>query len=611
MIIRKFADEWFLNCGLVGLINVLNFGQKEKLINLSDYHYKIEKDSLSFDDDLINKLASLYFAYMIDKYNRNKNDIENCNSYFDFIKNNKNIKENFEKIKKLITEKNKKIEKYNISEYDRCKEIESELKSIKKLDSEESINLAETLTYEYLDITSIAEINERITINFFKSLTRKFKGQSSYLNISKNSLTKQEQIEFINKDFFLPVYQLSRLEQIKSEENEGIVLDFLKSQLENNIPITIATPILKRIYKNMTKKKKDKKAIIKELDKLSSCRFCGSNHSIGDNYSDSFFNGLGLSVENATNKYWNNVLAYPVCPVCNMLSLFIQEGCFTVYKSYIDGSEYDKNIYMFINLNDSLQNLYDFNISYKETLNNRLDNQLDFLNKNLVEKNNQLNKDIIEIKNAEFIEWKMEDYNKRKSQIHSYVITGYLEDFFANYAEDLETAGKEKARILNAILNKEDLKLLIDFYFRDYINNKMSFISLSTIYKVIKIRYILKMLLGGNKNMNKKLIYRIKSRASDLRAKLMTQQRSDNFFSSTSYRLLNVIKANDKNQFLQIVSKLYISTNSLIPNELMAVLTEEEVDFSTLAYAFLVGLNGSEYKVKDTEDNNKIKSENI
>ena len=76
MIIRKFADEWFLNCGLVGLINVLNFGQKEKLINLSDYHYKIEKDSLSFDDDLINKLASLYFAYMIDKYNRNKNDLK-------------------------------------------------------------------------------------------------------------------------------------------------------------------------------------------------------------------------------------------------------------------------------------------------------------------------------------------------------------------------------------------------------------------------------------------------------------------------------------------------------------------------------------------------------
>lgn len=602
MIIKKFADEWFLNCGLVGLINVLEFAQRENLINLSDYHYKIEKESLSFDDNLINKLAFLYFAYMIDKYDRNKDDIKHCNSYFESIINKKNIKENFDKIKKFVSNKNKKIEKFKVSQYDRCKEIEMNLKSIKKLDTEESINLIKSLINEYLKITSIKEINEKITINYFKSLLSKFKGQSSFLNVSKNKLTKQEQINFINKDFFLPVLQLNKLEQLKNEENEEVILKYLKSQLKNNVPVTSVTFMIKRIYKNMTKKKKDKQAIKKEIDKLYTCQFCNSNHSIGDNYSDSFFNGLGLSIDNSTNKYWNNVLSYPVCPVCNMLSLFIQEGCFTIYKAYLDGSDYDKNIYMFINLNDSLQNLYNFNISYKETLNNRLDNQLKFLNKNLIEENNKLNKDIVSMKNAEFIELKMESYDKRKSQIHSYVITGYLEDFFANYAEDLETIGREKARLLNAILNKEDLKVLIDFYFRDYINNRMSYISLSTIYKTIKIRYILNSLLGGNKNMNKKFIYRIKSRANDLRIKLKAQQRSDTFFSSTSYKMLNVIKANDKNQFLQIVSKLYVSTNSLIPNELLSVLTEDEVDFSTIAYAFLIGFNEYEYKNKKTEN---------
>src|SRR5690625_1757974 len=57
-----------------------------------------------------------------------------------------------------------------------------------------------------------------------------------------------------------------------------------------------------------------------------------------------------------------------------------------------------------------------------------------------------------------------------------------------------------------------------------------------------------------------------------------------------AYRLLNSVRSNDKNTFMDTVMRVYISSDLEMPGLLLEALHEEKMDFATVGNAWIAGL---------------------
>lgn len=67
-----------------------------------------------------------------------------------------------------------------------------------------------------------------------------------------------------------------------------------------------------------------------------------------------------------------------------------------------------------------------------------------------------------------------------------------------------------------------------------------------------------------------------------------------------SYGLLNALQAGDKNRFLQLVMRQYLSLSLPIPDLFIETITDDEA-FRAIGNAFLIGLNEKKQKEEETE----------
>lgn len=63
-----------------------------------------------------------------------------------------------------------------------------------------------------------------------------------------------------------------------------------------------------------------------------------------------------------------------------------------------------------------------------------------------------------------------------------------------------------------------------------------------------------------------------------------------NKLSGISYRLLNALKVNDKDMFMDTILNCYLYVKKSVPPVLLEVLKDEEDIFKTVGYAFVSGL---------------------
>lgn len=60
--------------------------------------------------------------------------------------------------------------------------------------------------------------------------------------------------------------------------------------------------------------------------------------------------------------------------------------------------------------------------------------------------------------------------------------------------------------------------------------------------------------------------------------------------SGISYRLLNALKVNDKDMFMDTILNCYLYVKKSVPPVLLEILKDEEDVFKTVGYAFVSGL---------------------
>lgn len=99
--------------------------------------------------------------------------------------------------------------------------------------------------------------------------------------------------------------------------------------------------------------------------------------------------------------------------------------------------------------------------------------------------------------------------------------------------------------------------------------------------------------------MTENYLWHVKKRGYELQVGIAERLNSKNTVT-LSYGLLNALQAGDKNRFLQLVMRQYLSLSLPIPDLFIETITDDEA-FRAIGNAFLIGLNEKKQKEEETE----------
>ena len=245
---KIYLNEWFINAGIVGFLRILQYNEQDFVIIKDNY--------IEFDTNNIKDFHKYYFKYFFDKYNIAQK-IEN------------RIEKSFDKIKNLLQDKAQK-DTLKKAQKDIKDILKKELDKIKKIDEKIYIEMFEE--YSKIDKVGTNEelnhikdnlvnsfnkdhINKKITLNLFKNiLNTSYFGQPSFLNVTKNSLSYEEQENLMYKDYISNIIETETLQEIIDGKYsiEELKEKLEQKQLDENITKCIQKigVVCKPVFKN-------------------------------------------------------------------------------------------------------------------------------------------------------------------------------------------------------------------------------------------------------------------------------------------------------------------------------------------------------------------------
>ena len=493
--------------------------------------FTIGNNYIEFDASILEGFTDKYFDYF-DKFNKYKN----------------NIKKYIEKLSDNNLNNNINIKEYikNIDEIKRY--IKTTLKYVKN-DIEEinkkNLNKEKLLLF-YNQVNNILYDNQdEFKIKDIKLYSKIFYGEQSFLgHHSKNKNYLENKQQFYN-DFVKPILEIKDIQANKICVccNKAIIVNKENKELKNN-------------YFN----------------------------------TKTFFT-YGANKDNL-NFFWNfnSNSALPLCKICELVY-------FCSFASLSKSStNYEK--YHFANQDASIYDLYQLNVILNSINNN--DNFKDSFFTEIA-----LNIESFKAKNISVIE-----INNKKN-------FSYIESF--NIGKNKAIFLKENREILKKFekLNYQHISqkkhynynILTDLI-KMILDNSLSF---NYIYKLLKIymigskstqyncyynpknlQYINLIINNKEKEggiMSDKELWNIHYKGQELRKQFLDRKR-ENQINSIAYKLLNALKINDVDTFLNVLMRLYIGFNLEFPSSFVNSLKDDK-NFNLSGYSFLTGFMGS------------------
>lgn len=594
------SDNWFYKLGIVGFDRIMKYNQTYNNLDLEEFNYRINEDYIEFDVELLEKFAGCFYRYFINQYDTAKLTESHLDWNMGRAQDKNKFTDSLKDIKKIIADKNKKISKLKVSEYDRCEEISNQVKSVKYDDLD---NLKKLLD-EYKEIIAKDKINYPITANYFKSvLSNSFFGQVSFLNVCNNSKTIKEQEQIIFNDYVQPVIDSENLKRFALAGDEEQLKKFIVNKCEeiSSKPSDVEK-VIKVINKELFGKKRKAKSVNEILERYNTCQICEEDMSYGSDYSDGSFIPLAISDENSQNMFWDFNAKYPICPVCRLVLLCTAAGVATVFKNYMDDkySYNDKLYYGFISIDGSIKNL----IEQNEFFRNQSSKDISFEQYVLDYIGQQKEISLWQLQNILYVEFNA-DYGSKNSKLNYFNIPVYLAKFLAGHSDELQSIKDSKLRkeIFDAVLKNQNLQNIINSKLRSSIKEE-SFADLYTL-RIIKIENYLKqykqLCEGGMEKVDdsaQKSLNFIYSQGIKI-AEVYRENNGENKLPGICYRLLNATKAGNKKEIMDTVIRIYMSAQKEIPYLFLDVMKEEKLDYEEIAHSFIAGLNSRERESKE------------
>ncbi len=609
MKLRVYMNNWPINMGIIGFLNILKDTECVEEIKKSK-NYKKE-NYIEFDSSILENFHEYYFKYFMNEYDLSKRIENSINYNLSYLKKNEDkVKDVTKKIKENIKYQADKVKKFDNDNFNELKIRFDEIGKIKSFDYIEKL---ENLCQECVDIFKINHINEKLTLNLYKYIVDdNFFGQVSFFNVNKSNLDENGLKKIMYNDYLLPIIYNSKLNDILELNDMDMLSKFVlesltyidgevKSKRISKSSIKTIEKIFKYINSQFIKKNKNIDDVKFYLDNLKSCEMCGSIKGLVSNYTESNFVPLAVSADNAMNMYWNMNLDFSICDICKLILFCTPAGATLVRKKYIQND--DNEFYSFINMDTSVKELFDNNYNLRSKRDK--DNPYEELIVDMVSENKEKSK--WQLENILFVEFKA-SVDAKKCIMNYFNMPTYLAKFFTIESKLLESIKDKnlKASLIDIILKEKDLKFLIQDKLRikikQCIETVQGFTTLSSdIYKVIKIRYVLNCYKnGGREKVDDKKLKLIRYVGREIHD-YYESINSTNKINGIAYKLLNTAKVRNKKDFMDTILRLFMSCEKSIPTVFLDVMSEKELDFESIAYSFISGLISEKYEPNTEE----------
>ncbi|EGT5271393.1 type I-B CRISPR-associated protein Cas8b1/Cst1 [Clostridioides difficile] len=613
MKLRVYRGDWFFNMGIVGFLNIIKKADKQAEIFIME-------DYIEFDSLFLENFHEYYFNYFMDEYDVSKRIKKNIDYSINFIKSKPDrIKDGIKKIKDSVKQQNDKIKKFDEEKFNLIKE---KLDSMSKIKSYDEFDSLEALVDETIDIFKIKSINDRLTANLYKYVVQdNYFGQVSFFNVAKAKLDLDGLKQVMFNDYLRQIIYFGELEDLLEENDYDKLKNYLNDRLNSiakdinekkvsKSSINTIEKIMKEINKNFIKKNKSIEDIKKYMDSLEVCEMCGLYKGILDEYSESNFAPLGVSTNNARNMFWNQAYVPSICDICKLILFCTPAGATYTRKNYLINEE--NEFYLFVNMDTSINELFERNNSLKaqksESSDSKDENPFNQLIKSIVEENTL--KSEWQLRNILFVEFKA-SIDSKKCKINYFNIPTYLAKFFVKENKKIQSIYdyKLKSNVLDLILKSKDLKHLINNTLRNIVksnlesNNKSNISGLSC-FNVVQLRTILNNYKRGVYKMDYKKLRKIYESGCEIHDYYIDKN-AKNKIEGITYKILNLIKVGNKNDFMQTILRIFSPSEKIPPEEILQIFVEEDLDFESVGYAFVTGLISGKYEGKDKLPNEK------
>ena len=611
---KIYLNDWYLNCGVVGFLKILEHNENQFATKRNNY--------IEIDTEDLRDFNKYYFKYFYDKYNVAENVKNRTDNAFRYLENNiemplgkeeekqrkDKIKTNKKYIKDTVKKQLDKIKKIDEQTYNEMKEqydkIEKENTKQGIIDIEEKI----------LEKIGKENINKRLTLNLFKSiLSNTYYGQPSFLNVVKTGLTYEEQEKLMYKDYVSNIVETGFIQDIiKGKYNIEEIRQYIeKTKIEGNITKEIEK-IYSKIEKDYIGKNKEVEEIQRYLKEkvIQRCSMCENEIGLTTNYSEGNFAPLAISSDNARNFFWEQNVKMPICDICKLILFCIPAGITTITKTVKENGDYkEKQILSFVNLDTSVEKLYKTNVNFgnKSRYENRDGNPYTELILDIVEQDKQVS--TWQLENIFVVEFEAE-YGAY-SRIEYFNIKRYVSKFFTEYSDKTLSKIRDyryRLQIVDYILKNKDIKYIINDRLRDELNKENT--NGYNSFLATRVRMILNLLKKEDIEMEEikksdaklKVLYNLGIQMHEDLKRTGEENKIDGY----TYKMLNSIKAGNKKQFMDIVIRIHMSMGKDVSPIFIETMQTEGLDFESIAHSFLAGLISNKYEKKDEDSEAKV-----
>lgn len=560
---------------------------------------KVQANKLDIPIRFIENLPKRLFDYLIKKYSRGENTINWLNKMIVYAKNNAgtNLSKQQEAYKNAtkqfmstLKESLDKVEKYFKDEVPNIITLKEKFQeAFEKKDFEKIAILLEELQGLILR----EDIDEKLTLNYTKAvILAPASGQVSFLNVTKNTLTKTEQEALFYKDFIEPILVEEQLRNLLVKNDEEQLLSFLRE----------SEYIIAREWR-----KEHKKSTSVNLQWFSDYTKCSAliNEWGTMPFEEKMFVPLGST---SLNDRWNGQEANIqfISAFARLLLFLSPLGC-SKYKKKTENS--DENVFAYLHIEGDCLQSFERNNRFDAIM--RGENSFVEALKGTHEKQAKIEEE--KRASTTLVEWFTDSKAKKTLLEYRWIEERFYRYVLKNQYIDKIFPLSLREAIVQQHLRNYDTKTII-------LNQLFEQLKLTTARNTYSIKQALKIrefMIGGNEmDVEKTLTDRMYGIGSSLRYALIardnieasaTQYRASNSkkLDSAIYRILNAAKSGNRQLFFELVIRLHLSAGRKVSKEFTQCLDREvtnDATFATMSLAFIAGLMGVDSNKEEKKD---------
>jgi len=537
--IRISLADWQFNAGVVGLHNILKYAGDEVVV---------KENYIEFEPECLEGFETKYFNYLIDKYweilSINKIiSIEEFVAYYEDSDFEEFDKEGLDTTNKYIDEVKKYLKSNSyktayglINSDEDILGLEKSLKTI-KFKEKQDINDIIPKVQETFDIF------KQIIKFLKKEVSRKYIGAVNVIYTTINNAW--DGVCFLNR-------QTKEKDMYIDYRNYFVVptLEYLKAD--------------KSRFKY-------------------TCFSC--DREMNDFNNDlSFLVNTGFDVSRKTSHVWNFQNDVAVCPVCKLVYSCVPAG-----MNYI----YDNGIY--VNDNSSMENAININNKIFKEIYKQKDEDKKLTYRALVnainkEYNDRIKYELADIQLVRYVNGKYR-FNILSRKSLEVIRDSMIElDRLINCSlKEIDTYFNIYELVIDRLLNSQNMFTLVQklLYYKLSVP-KNCYYNTFNIVDILQINKKFMKGVGYMKDLEKDIVKLGNTSGYYLREKYRSKGAIDKL-SGISYRLLNALKTNNTDSFMDTLLNCYLYAKLPVPEVFLDALRSEE-QFKTIGYAFVAGL---------------------